>query len=123
MIIKDQERLRAEMSRTTMVLCFFLVVSVLATSSGCCPLDADEVREQLTVELRVGDSREKIEIVLRNAGIDFSYDKWTNSYGATIRDDEHCGPLSMYKAISVYIHLDDTGHLSRIEVSDSYTWW
>jgi len=115
---------QAVMSRTIMALCFFLMAAfILATFSGCCPLDRDEVREQLTAELRVGDSREKIETVLKNAGIDFSYDKWTNSYGATIRDDEHCGPLSMYKAISVYIHLDDQGRLSKIEVSASYAWW
>ncbi len=95
----------------------------LAACAMGCPLDADAVREQLNSQLNVGDSREKIEAVLTSEGIGGSYDQWSHRYQTTIRDEERCGVLSMYKAISVYLYLDDKGRLSRIEVSESYTWW
>lgn len=114
--------------REVQTLTVLFIMLILTACYGNC-LPTDEVRELLTSQLRVGDSREKIEAVLGNVVASYnnppykpanfvSYDKFQNSYSTTIWDEPRCGP---YQAISVDIHLDDTGHLSKIEVSESYT--
>lgn len=105
-----------------------LIMLLLTACYGNC-LPTDEVRRLLTSQLHVGDSREKIEAVLGNVVASYnnapykpanfvSYDKFQNRYSTTIWDEPRCGP---YQAISVDIQLDDTGHLSKIKVSESYT--
>ena len=98
----------------------FITSMLYACSSGC-PLNASEVRNRLSEKLAVGDEREKIEAVLKKEGIGFSYNEYSNRYNSTIRDEEHCGRLSLYKALSLRIYLDDNNRLLRLTVKDSFT--
>nr|NJM04538.1 hypothetical protein [Desulfobacula sp.] len=106
-----------------------LLITVILTACYKNCLPTVEVRDSLTTQLRVGDPREKIEAVLGNVvakydntlvkpDIAFSYDEFQNRYSTTIWDKPRCGP---YQGISVDIHLDDTGHLSKIDVHELYT--
>lgn len=98
-----------------------MVAAVLSACSFGCPLDAEAVRSQLEKKLSIGDDRDRIETVLSEEGISFSYDNWSNEYYSTIRDEENCGRLSLYKALSVVVRLDDDGRFIRLTVKDSYT--
>jgi hypothetical protein len=118
-----KERLWQEVQ---LISALFVIFILTACYGNCLP--TDEVRELLTSQLHIGDSREKIEAVLNNVGATYynppksppfcSYDKFNNAYHSMILDEPRCGP---YQAISVTIQLDNQGRLSSIEVSESYT--
>jgi len=93
-----------------------MVIYLFACGGSC--LKTNEIRDALYASLVVGDTREKIETALNDNDIRFSYSKYLNRYQATVRDEERCGP---YQAISIYISLDKSEKLSKIEVFESYT--
>ena len=86
---------------------------------SCDHLNKDEIKNNLYKHLRVGDSRDKIESVLREAKISSSYDKFETRYQSYIRE-EGC-PYG--KDIIIDVYLDNNGRMSRIETMDSYTWF
>lgn len=86
-----------------------------ACHGGC--LKTDEIRALLNQEIKAGDSRDKVDVVLKNAGIDYSYDANQHRYGSTIRDDR-CGP---WQAISIYVNFDLSEKVTGVEVFESYT--
>jgi hypothetical protein len=94
-----------------------LIVSLCL--SGCCPdLDKDKIKNELDASLQVGDSREKVEKVLKAHGIEFGYDgEFEQRYSANIVG-KGC---AFDKSVIVYIYMDKLGGMSRIETSDSYT--
>ncbi len=98
-----------------LVLCCFMNLSC-GTGGGC--LDKDSIEKMLLKKIRVGDTRVKIESVLNSEGIGFSYDRFRDRYQATIRNEE-CD--KQYKAISVYLYLDKTEKLSKLEVLETFT--
>ena len=77
----------------------------------------DHVRNLLEKELKVGDMRQRVDEVLKNAGIAYEYDRFQNRYQSTITDAE-CGP---YDAISLYVNFDSSGKMAKIEVFGSHT--
>lgn len=86
--------------------------------SGCCAgLDEEIIRDKLTKELHVGDSREKVALVLKSHGMDFSYDEYQQRYQSGIRG-ENC---AFDKSVIVLIYMDKSERVSKIEVSNSYT--
>lgn len=94
--------------------------AVLAVSllTGCCPgLDKDKIKSDLSKDLQVGDSREKIERVLSSHGFSFSYSEYQNLYNTTVRG-KNC---AFDKAVILTVYLDESGRMLRIETSDSYT--
>lgn len=97
------------------LVCILCVLGNSACHGGC--LRTDELRALLNREIKVGDGREKVDLVLKNAGIDYSYDAYQNRYGSTVRDDR-CGS---WRAISVYVNFDLSGKVAGIEVFESYT--
>lgn len=97
------------------LLCALLTVLSL---SGCCAgLDEEIIREKLSKELHVGDSREKVELVLKSHGMDFSYDEYQDLYSSNIRG-KNC---AFDKSVMVTIYINKSGRVSKIEVSNSYT--
>ena len=101
------------------LLCALLTVLFL---SGCCAgLDEEIIRDKLTKELHIGDSREKVERVLKSHGMDFSYDaEFEQRYQAGI-GGEDCAFNPLNKVVTVSIYMDKSGRVSKIEVSDSVT--
>ena len=104
------------------IILFFLLLALLtpfltACNTGCLDVKEKEVKKLLNSNLSIGDSREQVEIALKNIDIEFSYDKYSNRYQATIWD-ERCGP---YQALSVYIVLNESEKVSDIKVFKSYT--
>ena len=98
-----------------------VVLSIIFFSFSCnvngdC-LNKDGVKKMLFNEMQLGASREAIEMALNNMGINFSYDRFRERYQITLRDDG----CSEFKAISVYIHLDKSQKLSKIQVFESFT--
>lgn len=80
---------------------------------------ANELRNVLNRELKVGDTRDKVHEVLERANIGYSYDRHQNRYNSTVRD-ANCGPN---QAVSVHVYLDKMERVSKIEVRESYTWF
>lgn len=100
------------------LLCALLTVVSL---SGCCAgLDEEIIREKLSKELHVGDSREKVELVLKSHGMDFSYDEHQQRYQSGI-GGEDCNFNPFNKVVAVLIYINKSGRVSKIEVSNSYT--
>lgn len=101
--------------RITKTLGPVLAVLLLA---GCCPnLNKDKIKSDLYKEMQVGDSREKIERVLKSHRIDFSYDEYQHRYQSNIRG-ENC---AFDKSIILYVYVDTSMRMLKIETSDSYT--
>lgn len=101
------------------VLFTLLVVIVFSAVSGCReePL-APKIRQDLLTSLSVGDSRSKIESVLKARGYSILYDKDLKRYESGVpmksaERNEH--------GVSIEIYVDTSEHLSRIEVHDWYT--
>lgn len=100
-----------------MAIVLMVALALLGCGYDCLKLKTEKVRSLLDKELKVGDTPERVEEVLKNAGISYSYDRFQNRYGSTIFDSR-CGP---YQAISVYVHLDSSKKMSKFEVYKSYT--
>ena len=101
-----------------MVIVFMVVLALLGCGYDCLKPKTEEVRSLLEKELKVGDTPERVEEVLKNAGISYTYDRFQNRYGSTILDDSRCGP---YQAISVYVYLDSLKKMSKFEVYETFT--
>lgn len=97
----------------------FVLLTVLSLGGCCAGLDAEMVRGKLSKELHVGDSREKVELVLKRHGIDFDYeDEPEQRYHAIIRGKNCAFDKSV--TVNVYI-INKSGLVSKIEVFNSYT--
>lgn len=98
------------------------VVVAVSLLTGCCSgLDAEIIRDKLTKELHVGDSREKVERVLKSHGMDFSYDAEFEQRYQSLIGGEDCAFNPLNKVVAVYIYMNKSGRVSKIEVSNSYT--
>lgn len=96
----------------------FLTIFVISVLCGCCPnLDKDKIKSEISKDLKIGDSREKVEDVLKNNRIEFTYDEYENLYSSNIRG----GNCEFDRTVLVTIYLDSSGRVSKIETSDSYT--
>jgi hypothetical protein len=106
------------MMRATNAAILFITVWALSGCGGDCmkPRTA-EVRNLLERGLKAGDKRERVDEVLKNAGIVYEYDRFQNRYQSTITDSS-CGP---YQAISVYVYFDASGKMSSVEIFESHT--
>ena len=106
-------------SKITIILSMLIALTsfVSACNDGCLNMREKEVKKMLNSKLSIGDDRGKVELIIDNIGIEFSYDKYEDQYYTTIRD-EHCGP---YQGISVYISFDESEKLSEINISKFYT--
>ncbi len=97
------------------LLCALLAVLFL---SGCCAgLDKETIENELAKDLKIGDSREKAELALKSHGMDFSYDEYQDLYSSNIRG-KNC---AFDKSVMVTIYINKSGLVSKIEVSNSYT--
>jgi len=91
---------------------------MLLLSSCCADLDKEKIRNELSKSLKIGDTREKVEFVLRSHGIDFSYDaEFEQRYSSNIRG-KNC---AFDKSVIIYIYINKSGLVSKIEVLNSYT--
>lgn len=100
-----------------MAIVLMVVLALLGCGYDCLKPKTEEVRSLLEKELKVGDTPERVEEVLKNAGILYSYDRFQNRYQSTIFDSR-CGP---YQAISVYVYLDSLKKMSKFEVRVTFT--
>ena len=100
-------------------LAILLMVALTLSGHGhdCMKPKTEEVRRLLEKRLKVGDIPERVEEVLKNAGISYEYDQFQNLYQSTITDSR-CGP---YQAISVYVYFDSLQKMSKFEIFESYT--
>ena len=94
-----------------------MLLAIFSLSGCCAGLDKDKIKSELSKDLQVGDSREKVERVLKNQGLVFSYDEYSQRYQSGIRG-ENC---AFDKSVILYIYIDKSGGVSRIDASDSYT--
>src|SRR5665213_1093635 len=102
---------------SSMTISIIIASTLLAHGEDCMKPKTEEIRNLLRRELWLGDTREKVENVLKNAGIAFEYDRFLNRYQSTIADSR-CGP---YVAITVYVNFDSSEKMSKVDVFESYT--
>ena len=103
--------------KVTQVLIVSLCMGLsLSACEGSCLKKSKEVQALLWSQLKVGDARTKIESVLNSAGIQYSYDEYSNRYQSNITDQ--CGS---FESVIAYVYLDSASRMSRIEVFVSYT--
>ena len=101
-----------------MKLLWMFVLALLVSGCNDCPdLDKDKIKEYLSKELHVGDSRKKVVQVLIKSGMDFSNDEYANAYHGIIWGGKSC-PLD---AILVDIYMDKSDAVLKIETSYSTT--
>lgn len=86
-------------------------------NEDCMKPETKELRDLLEKELKVGDTRERVEGVLKNAGIAYEYDQFQNRFQSTITDSQ-CGP---YWAISLYVYFNSSNKMSKVEAFESHT--
>lgn len=98
-----------------------LLVPIIFSLAACCPdLDKEKIKAMLNKELHVGDSREKIETVLKNNNIKFGYDGvYEHKYYSSIRSKNCFNPFD--KSVDVEVYLDKSDLLSKININYSYT--
>lgn len=95
----------------------FLFSSVILT--GCLStldITPKEVEEKINLSLTPGDDAGKIEAYFKNEGLGLSYDKFQNRYQSIIRH-----PDSNFHAITIYVYVDESKKIVRVEANDSYT--
>ena len=88
--------------------------------SGCdnCPdLDKDKIKEELSKELHVGDSRKQVEHVLIKSGMDVRYDEYQHRYATNISGNN----CAFDKSVFVTIDIDKYGSVSKIDAIYLYT--
>jgi len=107
------------------IFILFLIALYLSACNGSClNMKEKEVKKLLHSQLSIGDNRDKVEAALDglslqgNAEIQFSYDKYSNRYQATIVDEKQCG---RFQGIGIYINFNDSGELTEIDVHKFYT--
>lgn len=100
---------------------FWLLVVVSFLLFGCVKnnghMDANDVKSKINEELQLGSTTcEQIESFLKESGWGGSFDRFNRGYQITIRQDSE-----NYKAISVFLHVDDDCVFQRSEVKETYT--
>ncbi len=101
------------------ILTITLALSLPACTEDCVKAKANELRNVLNRELKVGDARDKVHEVLGRAKIVFSYDQFSNRYQGNFRD-ANCDPK---QSVVVHIYINAMERVSKIEVRASYTWF
>lgn len=94
-----------------------ILIAILFLSACCSDLNKDRIKSEISKILQIGDSREKVELVLKNHGIIFGYDEYENLYYSNIRG-ENC---AFDKVVVVDVYMDKSGRVSKIETSYAYT--
>lgn len=94
-----------------------LMTALTLSGCGCMKKKLPELRSVLEKELKAGDTSGRVEEVLKNAGVVYSYDEYQNRYQGNVYDSQ-CGP---YEGISVYVYLDDSKKMTEFEAFVSYT--
>jgi hypothetical protein len=99
---------------------------MLALLTSCSSIFIDDevlrtaIEKDLHASLALGDSREKIERVLTEKKIPFSFDRFQNRYVGCIRPKEK---RMVERAVCIDIDIDATRCLKKIEVTNSYTFF
>ena len=94
------------------------LVIALGCLGGCCKeLTALDIKKELDNSLHIGDSNEKIKQVLTKKGIAFSYDEFDKRYQSNIQGNG----CTLGKSVIVYIYLDQSGLIKKIETLDAYS--
>lgn len=95
-----------------------VIVGLLAGCGGSCMSHkTGEIKALLNKELKIGDSKERVQEVLKNAGISYAYDQFQEQYYSTVYD-KRCGPDD---AVSISVSFDPSGRMTKVEVFESYT--
>ncbi len=100
------------------IMAILIVFWTTACAQGCLKAKTADVRNRLLAEIKQGDDAAKAREALKRVGATFSYDKFQGRYQAIIMD-AGCGP---YEAIQIFVQLDESGRVSTIDVSESYTY-
>lgn len=99
----------------------FFTIFLISVLCGCCPnLDKDKIKNEISKDLKIGDSREKVESVLKSHGIAVRYDEYQQRYYSGI-GGEDCAFNPFNKVVDVGVYIDNSGLVSKIETSYSYT--
>lgn len=94
------------------------LVVLVCLFSGCMQhTTAKEVEALLRDRLEPGASKAQIEGVLTDLDITYSFDDFNRRYQGIVRNPNG----SNYHAVVIHIYIDTTGHMTRLEVRDSYT--
>jgi hypothetical protein len=96
-----------------------VVISMAINLVGCegdCS-NFDRIKTRLEHEIKIGDTRQKVEEILKGSQLDYSYDGFQNRFQSTARDSA-CGK---WVALSIYVSFDEMGLVSKVEVFRSYT--
>ena len=107
------------MRETTMTIMLLLAFTLSGCNGDCMRPKTEEVRNLFNRQLKVGDTREKVDEVLKKAGIGYSYDRFENRYQSTVYDSQ-CGPN---QAASIYVYFDASNEITEVEVRETYTSW
>jgi hypothetical protein len=107
--------------------CRALLVFLIAGLCGGClgiPFAQDEVlrakvEKGLWAQLAVGDPAEKIERVLRDQGLSYSFDRLGSRYQSVVEPKEK---RMILRKVGILIFVDESGRLTKIEVRNSYTY-
>jgi len=80
---------------------------------------AQEVRQLIENNLKVGASSKEIKAFLEEQGLGGSYSRFSNRYRSIIRDVAHDPKLS--QAVVIYLYVDDRKRFLRAKVSNVFT--
>jgi len=75
-----------------------------------------QLQNELQAALKVGDSKEKIESVLKDRSLRATYDKYSHRYQSIMRS-----PTTEAHAIVIYVNVDQERRFVYVETYDSYT--
>jgi len=100
-----------------MVILLIVALSLSGCNGDCMKPKTEEVRGFLKKELKGGDTRDRVEEVLKKAGIAYTYDQFQSRYQSTIFDSR-CG---QDQAISIYVYFNASNKMSEVEVIETYT--
>jgi hypothetical protein len=104
-----------------MKLALGFLALITAIPVGC--FDSDEVlrarvENELRANLAVGDSAEKVERVLKEEGLPFDFDRFNHRYQAGFVPKEK---RMIERFVGIYVYVDQSKRITRIEVTNSYT--
>jgi len=94
-----------------------LALALVACSDTSDVTKAENIEHQINTSLRAGASTKEVEATLGRLNIQHSYDKYASRYQGIIRDTG--GPTD--HAVVVYVYMDVSGKLTKVETHDSYT--
>ncbi len=91
------------------------IAPILSFSANDFP-SAKQLQGELQAAMKVGDSREKIESVLKGRSLETTYDKYSQRYQSIMRR-----PTTDFHAIVIYVNVDKERRFVSVEAHDSYT--